>query len=424
MRIEPYQLVPVLRAVQMSRVRLLLADGVGLGKTIQAGLVITELIARRIAHRILIVSPAGPLLEQWKMEMSGRFGLRLTVIDRNSLEAIRKSSELGANPFDYVPLGLISLDFLKQERILAELERSSYDVVVIDEAHHCTDLGAGKDREDSQRRRLAEVLARRCDALLLLTATPHDGNDRSFASLCELLDPSLVDGRGALRGELYRNHVIRRLKNHVKDPATGQGLFKMRQVFPCPVAVSPAGHPHFYRLHQKLLELIAPELRRAFRARRYSDVLSFISLLKRSVSSVQALHSTLQVVSTRFDALLGETEESQESRRQRLRTLKEYQRKLERFGVVTPEEEQEKDILEAEDLAWQLKEIHRRIGAEAKKIGRIADVVAALQELIELAGKAGAQDPKLAHILAEIQKIRNAGADANILVYTDGCSLS
>ena len=77
LRLEPYQLVPVLRAIRMSRPRLLLADGVGLGKTVQAGLVLTELIARRVAHRILIVSPAGPLLEQWKTEMTERFGLRL-----------------------------------------------------------------------------------------------------------------------------------------------------------------------------------------------------------------------------------------------------------------------------------------------------------------------------------------------------------
>jgi len=76
LRLEPYQLVPVLRALQTSRARLLLADGVGLGKTIQAGLVLTELIARRIAHRILTVAPAGPLLEQWQMEMTERFGLR------------------------------------------------------------------------------------------------------------------------------------------------------------------------------------------------------------------------------------------------------------------------------------------------------------------------------------------------------------
>jgi SNF2 family DNA or RNA helicase len=193
LRIEPYQLVPVLRAIRMSRARLLLADGVGLGKTIQAGLVITELIARRLAHRVLIVSPAGPLLEQWQVEMSERFGLRLEQVDRAKLDEIRRGTELGSNPFDHLPLALVSVDFLKQERILDQLERTSYDIVVIDEAHHCTDIGSGQDREDSLRRRLAEVLARRCDSLLLLTATPHDGNDRSFASLCELLDPSLVD---------------------------------------------------------------------------------------------------------------------------------------------------------------------------------------------------------------------------------------
>ena len=78
---------------------------------------------------------------------------------------------------------MVSIDFLKQERILELLERVSYDVVVVDEAHHCMDVGKSQDREDSQRRRLAEVLARRCDSLLLLTATPHDGYDRSFASL-------------------------------------------------------------------------------------------------------------------------------------------------------------------------------------------------------------------------------------------------
>ena len=229
LRVEPYQLVPVLRAIRMSRVRLLLADGVGLGKTIQAGLVITELMARRVAHRILIVPPAGPLLQQWKIEMSERFGLRLVEIDRAKLEDIRRSHELGANPFDHVALGIASVDFLKQERVLDQLERSSYDVIVVDEAHHCMDLGSAGEREDSQRRRLAEVLARRADALLLLTATPHDGNDRSFASLCELLDPFLVDGRGALREDRYRGHVVRRLKRHVKDPETGKCPFRERQ---------------------------------------------------------------------------------------------------------------------------------------------------------------------------------------------------
>ena len=95
LKIEPYQLVPVLRAIRMSRVRLLLADGVGLGKTIEAGLIITELVARRLAHRTLIVSPAGPLMEQWQVEMSERFGLRMEVIDRAKLDEIRRGTEPG-----------------------------------------------------------------------------------------------------------------------------------------------------------------------------------------------------------------------------------------------------------------------------------------------------------------------------------------
>lgn len=419
LRIEPYQLVPVLRAIRMSRVRMLLADGVGLGKTIQAGLVITELVARRLAHRILIVSPAGPLLEQWQMEMSQRFGLRLEVIDRAKLDDVRRGTELGSNPFDHVPLGLVSVDFLKQERVLELLERASYDVVVIDEAHHCMKVGATQDRDDSQRRRLAEVLARRCDALLLLTATPHDGNDPSFASLCELLDPSLVDGRGALRGERYRPYVVRRLKKHVVDPKTKLSLFKERIVEPRPVTPDPTKHSKFIELQRGLLDLVAPELRRAFRNRNYADVLAYIALLKRSVSTVAACKQTLTVVAERFQHLLTEKADEQENRRQRIRTLREYNKKLERFGTITAEEEQEKGLLEAEQLAQQLAELHRETRRSSSHISKVSDVVAHLDDLIALAGEAELQDPKLDELVAIIESIRDKEHQANILVYTE-----
>jgi hypothetical protein len=146
LEIQSYQLVPVVRALAMSRVRLLLADGVGLGKTIQAGLVVTELMARRLAQRILIVSPAGPLLEQWRTEMRDRFGLKVRVIDRAALDDVRRQIELGANPFDHISLGLASVDFLKQERVLADLERTSYDVIIVDESHHCVAGGRWRVR--------------------------------------------------------------------------------------------------------------------------------------------------------------------------------------------------------------------------------------------------------------------------------------
>ncbi len=419
LRIEPYQLVPVLRALRMSRVRLLLCDGVGLGKTVQSGLVVSELIARRLAHRILVVSPAGPLLDQWHTEMSERFGLRLEIVDRAKLEDIRRSSELGANPFDRLPLALASIDFLKQEKVLDQLERASYDAVIVDEAHHCTDTGNAADREDSQRRRLAQVLSRRCDALLLATATPHDGHDRSFASLCELLDPSLVDGRGVLRRDLYKAHVIRRLKVHVKDPVTGEDVFPTREVTPVPVTANAKRHESFIQLQRDLIDLIAPELRRAFRAHRYSDVLSFIALLKRSVSTVRACRSTLEVVADRFHGLLTEGEEQQEALGERRRTLREYRKRIDRFGTLTAEEEEDLGVMEAEDIAQRLADAEREIRRGSYHLKKAASVVDALEAMIDLGHVAADEDPKLDELVTVIREIREDEPHANVLVYSE-----
>lgn len=424
LRLEPYQLVPVLRAIRMSRVRLLLADGVGLGKTVQAGLVVTELIARRLVHRVLVVSPAGPLLQQWHLEMRERFGLRLDVIDRAKLEEIRRSTELGSNPFDHVALGLASIDFLKQDRILDQLERASYDVIIIDEAHHCVDIGSMQDREGSQRRRLAEVLASRCDALLLLTATPHDGHDRSFASLCELLDPSLTDGGGVLRGNEYKRHVVRRLKKHIlvedpNDPTMKMPMFPEREVKPVPVVADPRRHRNFINLHRSLLDLVAPELRRAFRNRTYNDVLGWLALLKRSVSSVAACAQTLAVVGDRYQEYVSDTAELQELRRQRIRTLRDYERRIERFGAISLEEEQERSLLEAEDIAQQLAAMQREVRRGSYKQAKVSDVVTHLDDLQQLATAAQDEDPKLEVAVETIREIRQTEPRANILVYTE-----
>ena len=430
--IAPYQLVPVMRAIRMSRPRLLLADGVGLGKTVEAGLVIAELIARRRAHRILIVSPAGPLLEQWRAEMRDRFGLRFdTVCSSGELQERRRSLVLGANPFDHLSFCLTSIDFAKQEKVLQELERTVWDLVIIDEAHHCVSLGSGGDWEDSQRRRLAEVLAKQTDGLLLLTATPHDGFDAHFASVMELLDPSLVDGRGGLRGERYRQHVVRRLKQHIKDPVTGAPLFKDRQVFPCPVSYSPETHPLFAAMQQALMAAIAPRLKQAVRQQKFGEVLAFVSLLKRSVSTAAACHRTLSVIRDRYADMVARGESETETRRQRLKTLKDYQRRLERFGALSFEEEQDQAFLEAEDMASDLlsngleefalkiDEIQRTQRRHREQGKRIQTTRDALDALVTLAEEARPQDPKLSAVLGQVQAIRQAKPVANILVYTE-----
>ncbi len=407
LQIEPYQLVPLMRALELPRPRLLLADDVGLGKTVQAGLIVTELIARRQAHRVLVVSPAGPLLLQWQQELRQRFGLRFTVVaDGAGLEAQRRAMELGGNPFAHNALTLVALDFAKQERVLQELERASWDIAIIDEAHHCISNGPGSDRDDTLRRRLAEVVARRSDALLLLTATPHDGYDPHFASLIELLDPSLVDGKGGLAGTAYRRHVVRRLKSHLRNPATGTPLFTERLVTPVRVEVRAAALAPVRAFHQALAALVAPRLRRGNRAREEADALAFVGLLKRSVSTITACVNTLGVVADRYRAFADDPAYAEALRKERARALRAWRRRTLRFGTLDAVEEGEAERLEAEHIAADLQR-------------RPADIAERLQALIACGEAAARHDPKLAALVQEVQAIRAAEPAANILIYTE-----
>ena len=418
--IEPYQLVPLMRALELPRQRLLLADAVGLGKTIQAGLIATELIARRRAHRILVVSPPGPLLTQWHHELRDRFGLRFTIIaDSTALQRERRRTELGGNPFDSIALCLVSLDFAKQERVLEDLERAAWDLAIIDEAHHCIATNPGADSDDTLRRRLAEVVARRSDGLLLLTATPHDGYDTHFASLIELLDPSLVNGRGGLAGNAYRRHVVRRLKSHICDPRSGAPLFRERKVLPVRIEQSGDGADAVQAFHSALAALVAPRLRRAKHSGDYADALAFIGLLKRSVSTVSACVATLQVVAERYRALRSDGTDADALRRERVRTLRAYRRRRLRFGVLDAAAETAAAELEAEDMAVDLV----RFGAfeTEPKPGLVPDreIADALQALIRQGEAAAPHDLKLSAMLDEVRLIRTAHPAANILVYTE-----
>lgn len=425
LRIEPYQLVPLARALRLSRPRLLIADDVGLGKTIEAGLIVAELIARRRLYRLMIVTPAGPLLSQWQSEMSERFGLRLNVVDRAKLDEIRRGSELGSNPFDQLSHILVSMDFLKQDRVLDEVERAlPYDLIIIDEAHHYNETGlSDSDKSDaSQRRKLAEVLAQKTDALLLLTATPHDGYDRSFASLLELLDPSLLDGKGKPREDVYRSHVIRRLKKHiqVRHPQSGEYVhFPERKIEPIEVIMDAELHKDYVEMHRALLGFIAPALKSALRVKQYDDALAYLALLKRSTSSVVALRNTLLAVSSRLSELATSHQEELEARSQRRKSLKAFQKKMARFGTLTLDEEQEKELLEREELAQQLVLFDRETRKMEKSTAKVASSVDMLKDILDKAERAVAHDLKINQLMEEMRQIRKAEPRANILIYTE-----
>jgi superfamily II DNA or RNA helicase len=384
--IEAYQRVPLLRALDMVRPRLLLADGVGLGKTIQAGLIASEMLVRRRAHRILIVCPPGPLLRQWEQEMRIRFGLRFTaIVDAATLRQARRGLELGGNPFEATALCLTSMDFAKSDRPLAELERVAWDLVIIDEAHHCVG-------EENQRRCLAEVLARQADGLLLLTATPHDGHDPHFASLISLLDPSLVDGAGRLIGTAYRRHIVRRLKSHIRS-ASGAPLFRERIVIPIRVDVTDAVQVGAF--HKALSALVAPRLQRSRDRTGLTDALAFVSLLKRSMSTISACLATLRVVADRYGTA---------PLKERQRALRTYRRRIAQFGVLGAADEEEFAELEAEEIAASLSD---------------AGTANDLRALIRLGEAAVPHDPKLAALVLEVRLIRLRHENANVIIYTE-----
>jgi superfamily II DNA or RNA helicase len=172
----PFQLEPALAVTSGAACRLLIADEVGLGKTVQAALVISEILERVPDGRALVATPAG-LRQQWEREMARLLGLRATVIDAAALAAMSGSAQ---NPWAAHRLVIASIDFIKRPEVLRSVEALLWDVLVLDEAHALAGL--------SDRREAASALAARARIVVLLTATPHGGDDAAFERLCGIGD--------------------------------------------------------------------------------------------------------------------------------------------------------------------------------------------------------------------------------------------
>ena len=196
------------------RPRILLADAVGLGKTLEIGMILSELVRRGRGERILVVTPRH-VLEQAQHEMWTRFALPFVRLDSVGIQRIRQKLPASRNPFAYYKRVIVSIDTLKSDRYLAHLEKQHWDAVVIDESHNVTNAAA-------QNNRLARLLARKCDALILASATPHNGKKESFAELVRMLEPSAVSPDGELDPEPLKRLVIRRHR-HSPDVASEVG---------------------------------------------------------------------------------------------------------------------------------------------------------------------------------------------------------
>ena len=216
---RPYQYVPLLMALRQETVRLLIADDVGIGKTIEAGLVASELLAQGSAERLAVLCPPS-LAEQWQSELSEKFGLDAELVLGSTVNRLQHHLAYGESIFERYPVTIVSTDFIKADRRRDDFLRAAPDLIIVDEAHTCVvdDSGAG-GRARTQRYRLLEELSHKPEThLVLVTATPHSGNEGAFRNLLGLLDPRLKttqldseDGRTKLA-----RHLVQRRRGDIR----------------------------------------------------------------------------------------------------------------------------------------------------------------------------------------------------------------
>jgi ERCC4-related helicase len=293
-RLEPYQLACVNQVMESLRQRALIADDVGLGKTIEAGLILKELQARNRADSVLFVVPAH-LQKKWVRDMDRFFDIELTVADRAWVEGERRRLGDAANIWDQDDVQLItSMAFLRQDEFQPALEDAFRDVVVIDEAHKAAKRGDSP----SVTSQMAERVTRNSESALLLSATPHDGKGEGFRSLISYLDPLLVAEDQELSRETVEQVMIRRGKQTIYDD-NGERIFPNREVKTVAVSMTPAEE----QLYDGVTEYVQEVYNRSEQLNEPAVGFAMALMQKRLVSSVGAIRETLR---RRLQGLLEE----------------------------------------------------------------------------------------------------------------------
>jgi superfamily II DNA or RNA helicase len=233
---RPYQLVPLLVALKQPKARVLIADDVGVGKTVEAGLIAAELLARGEARRLAVLCPPH-LAEQWQRELSNKFHIDAKLVLASTVARLERECAADQSIFEVHDHLVISIDFIKSNRYRTDFLRTCPELVIVDEAHTCTrDLDASGSRH--QRHELLAALAESPDRhLILVTATPHSGNEAAFRSLVALLDNSLAELPEDLSGPKHESdrrklagHFIQRRRADIEAYLDAQTPFPKREV--------------------------------------------------------------------------------------------------------------------------------------------------------------------------------------------------
>lgn len=304
--VEPYQLTPLKRALASPRANLLLADDVGLGKTIEAGLVIQELLLRHRARTVIVVCPAG-LAFKWQDEMQEKFGLDFTVVNSETMKDVRRSHGVHANPFTLFPRIIVSMAWLPGQRAQRQLrdafantaQRFAFDILVVDEAHHVAPSSpvradkVGQERRgyavDSQRTSAVREIAERSEHRLFLSATPHNGYTESFTALLEMIDPQRFVRGNKIDPVALEEVAVRRLKRDLKE-AKGFLDRQVSQLPYTPTAEESAAYDRLLAFTQRRDKAVA-----AGGGNRSARDMATLLLKKRFFSSPVAFARTVDV---------------------------------------------------------------------------------------------------------------------------------
>lgn len=308
-KLDAYQLEPLRKALLLPRVNLFIADDVGLGKTIEAGLIARELLLRKRAKEIVVAAPPS-MLTQWKDELEVRFGLTFEILDRDYIKRVRQERGFGVNPWTTHSRFLISHRLLIDEHYAGPLRDwlgafQSGSMLILDEAHHAAPASGQKYAIDSKITRAVEDFAKRFEHRLFLSATPHNGHSNSFSRLLELLDPQRFCRGVPVTKQSLDDVMVRRLKEDIRNV---QGGFPKRTIVQVDIDGLPSDAPELEL--SRLLDLYrnTQEERLATQSKRSqaSSGLLITGLQKRLLSSIEAFAHTLHVhrgtVRRRWDA--------------------------------------------------------------------------------------------------------------------------
>lgn len=297
-KIDAYQMEPLRKALRLARVSLFIADDTGLGKTIEAGLIVRELLLRRKAKSIVVAAPPS-VLEQWKAELEERFGLMFEILDRAYLGRVRHERGFGVNPWRTHSRFLISHNLLIDPAYadglrewLGQLLPGS--LLILDEAHHAAPASGGRYGIETKFTRAIRDLAARFEHRLFLSATPHNGHSNSFSTLLELLDPYRFTRGVKLRPKALEEVMVRRLKEDIR--AT-QGGFPKREIVRIAIEGLTEDAPELVlsRLLDEYRALREERFARCTRRAQAAAGLLVVGLQQRLLSSIEAFARSLKI---------------------------------------------------------------------------------------------------------------------------------